>query len=46
MESSICTVCTHSDFFLIYKLYNNSLQIMPRTADHLRFMASVDIEGS
>ena len=45
MESAICTVCTYSDFFLVCKLYNSSLKIMPLILDHLRFMASVDIGG-
>ena len=45
MESSICTVWTYSDIFLICKLYNSGLQIMPLTSDHLKFMARVDIGG-
>ena len=46
MESSVCTICTYSDFFLVGKVYNSGLQIMPLFSDHLRFMASVDIGGS
>ena len=45
MESSICTICAYSDFFLVYKLYSSGLQIMPLVSDHLRFMASIDIGG-
>ena len=43
MESSICTVCTYSDSFLICKLYNSGLQIMPLISGNLRFMTSVNI---
>ena len=43
MESSTCTICTYSDFFLFYKLYKSGQQYMPLISDHLRFMASVDI---
>ena len=43
MESSICTICAYSDFFLVCKLYSSNLQIMPLISDYLRFMASVDI---
>ena len=45
MESSICTVFTYSDFFLVFKLYNSGLQIMTLISDYLRFMVSVDIGG-
>ena len=44
MESSICTACTYSDFFLVCKLYNSGLQVMPFISDHPRFIASVDTE--
>ena len=43
IESSICTVCTYSDFFLVYTLYSSGLQILPLIADYLRFRASIDI---
>ena len=42
MESSICTACTYSDFFLICKF--SGLQVMPYISDHPRFIASVDTE--
>ena len=45
MESSVCTVCTYSDFLLVCKLYSSGLQIMPLILDCLRFMANVDIGG-
>ena len=45
MESSIRTVCTYSDFFLVCKLFKSGLQIMLVISDHLRFMGSVDIRG-
>ena len=35
--------CAYSDVFLVCKLYNSGLQIMPLISDHLRFMDSVDI---
>ena len=43
MESSIRTVCTYSDLFLVCKLCLSDLQIMSLNSDHLRFMGSVDI---
>ena len=45
MESLIHTVCTYSDFSLVWKLYKFGPQIMPLISDHLRFMGSVDIGG-
>ena len=32
-----------SCFFLVSKLYNSCLQIIPSISDHLKFMASIDI---
>ena len=38
--------CLHLfELFLVCKLYNSGLQIMPLISDHLRIMASVDIGG-
>ena len=45
MESSICTVCSYSDFFLVCKLYSSDLQIVPVISNHLRYVASVYIGG-
>ena len=45
MESSIRTVFTYSDFFLVCKFCLSDLQIMSLNSDHLRFMGSVDIGG-
>ena len=47
MESSIRTVRAFSDFFLVCKLYDSALQVIPLISDHLtlRFMGSVDIGG-
>ena len=45
MESSICTVCTYSDSFLVCQLYNSGLQIMRLISGNLRFMTSVNIGG-
>ena len=45
MESSMCTVCTYSDFFLAGKLYYSGLEIMPFISAHLKSMTSVDIGG-
>ena len=41
MEISVSTVQT----FLVCKLYNSGLQIMPLISDHHRFTASVNIGG-
>ena len=43
MESSICTICAYSDIFMVCKLYNSGLQIMPLISDQLRLTAHVDI---
>ena len=42
MDSSICTICAYSEFFLVCKFYNSGQQIKPLTSDDLRLMASVD----
>ena len=43
MDGSIRSVCTYSDFVLVYKFYKSGPQIVSLTSDHLRFMGSVDI---
>ena len=43
IKSSICTICTYSDFFLVCKLYSSGLEIILVISDYLRFMGSVGI---
>ena len=43
MKELICTICVYLDFFMVCKLRNSSLRIMPLISDHLGFMTSVDI---
>ena len=46
MENVIRTVCTYyPEFFLVCKLYKSGLQVMPRFADHIAFIGSVDFGG-
>ena len=41
MESSIPTVFTYSDFFLVCKFCLSDLQIMSLNSDHLRFIGDL-----
>ena len=45
MESSILTIMYTFSFFLVFKLYKSSLQIIHIISDHLIFLVSINIEG-